>query len=126
MISSLSSWLLIILSALFDSYAAFIVKLKFNALGPLPYHSLPAFTAYLMKFFKDPLLVTALFTFVTAPGLWFLALNRVNLSVGYPTLVAFHLIFILFFGLGFLGETLTVHRAIGIALIALSLYFLNT
>lgn len=122
----ISSWLLIILSALFDSYAAFIVKLKFNELGPMPYHSLPAFLDYVMKFLKNPWLATAVATFVTAPGLWFLALNRVNLSVGYPTLVAFHLVFILVFGLCFLGEVLTVHRVIGIILVTLSLYFLNT
>ncbi len=124
--NTLSGWLLIILSALFDSYAAFIVKMKFNELGPIPFHSLPVFVEYLIKFIKNPLLVTALITFLAAPGLWFLALNRVNLSVGYPTLVAFHLFFVLVFGVGFLGESLTFHRIAGIALISLGLFFLNT
>ncbi len=124
--TTLGGWLLIICSALFDSYAAFIVKMKFNELGPMPLHSFSAFMEYMLKFLKNPLLATALVTFVAAPGLWFLALNRVNLSVGYPTLVAFHLLFVLIFGLCCLGEVLTVNRMIGIALIALSLYFLNT
>ena len=124
--NSLSGWLLIICSALFDSYAAFVVKMKFNELGPMPRGSFPEFLSYMVKFVQNPLLATALATFIIAPGLWFLALNRVNLSVGYPTLVAFHLFFVLVFGLCFLGESLTVHRMIGIALIGLSLYFLNT
>ena len=124
--NSALSWLLIILSALFDSYAACVVKLKFNELGPMPVHSFFAFSGYMLRFLKNPLLATALATFIVAPGLWFIALNRVNLSVGYPTLVAFHLIFVLIFGLCFLGETLTPGRMIGIALIMLSLYFINT
>jgi len=118
------SWGLIILSALFDSYAAFVVKWKFNQLGPMDLSSFGSVWAYLAKFVQSPLLMTAVVTFCLAPGLWFLALNRIELSVGYPTLVGFHLVFILIFGLFLLGEPLTMRKATGLFLILVSLYFL--
>ena len=118
------SWGLIILSALFDSYAAFVVKWKFNELGPMDYKSTATVFSYLFKFIQSPLLITAIVTFCLAPGLWFFALNRVQLSVGYPTLVGFHLIFILIFGILFLGEPLTQTKTVGVFFIFLSLYFL--
>lgn len=120
----LSSWGLIILSALFDSYAAFIVKWKFNQLGPFDCRSTGAILNYLGKFIHSPLLFTAVVTFCLAPGLWFFALNRVQLSVGYPTLVGFHLIFVMIFGLLFLGEPLSQTKTVGLLFIFLSLYFL--
>ena len=119
-----ASWGLIIFSALCDSYAAFIVKLKFNELGPADFTSIASATNYFFRMARSPLFLSALATFFLAPGLWFLALNRVQLSVGYPTLVGFHLLFIFIFGIFFLGEALTASKATGAVLILVSLYFL--
>ena len=121
----MASWGLVILSALLDSYAALIVKMKFNELGPLDYSSLSGFLKYLSLFVRSPLLVTALLAFVTAPALWFLALNKLDLSVGYPALVGFHLVFIMIFGLFLLGEPVTAGKLIGAGLVMVSFYFLN-
>jgi multidrug transporter EmrE-like cation transporter len=121
--SIFSSWGLIFLSALLDSYAAFIVKTQFNRLGKLDYHSWKGFTQYLLGFVESPLLITALIAFISAPGLWFLALNRIDLSVGYPILVGFHLLFILIFGIVFLHEGLDWYKITGTILIFVSLYF---
>lgn len=118
------SWGLIILSALFDSYAAFVVKWKFNQMGPIDFNSTRHVFDYLSRFVQSPFLMTAVVTFCLAPGLWFFALNRVQLSVGYPTLVGFHLIFILIFGIFFLNEPLTARKATGVLLVLSSLYFL--
>ena len=118
------SWGLIILAALFDSYAAFIVKTKFNELGAINFSSLQGVVSYIAKFLKSPLMLTAVIAFVLAPGLWFLALNRIDLSVGYPALVGFHLIFVLVFGIFCLGEVMTVNKSIAVVLIFISLYFL--
>lgn len=114
---------LIVISALADSYAAFVVKMQFNKLGKMDFSSFSAFISYLANFFKSPLLVTAVIAFLLAPGIWFLALNKIQLSIGYPMLVGFHLIFVLFFGLLFLGEGMTVSKAIGCVLVLASLYF---
>lgn len=117
------SWGLVFLSALFDSYAAFIVKTQFNKLGKIDFSGFDKLIDYMVNFFKNPLLFTALATFIAAPGLWFIALNRLDLSIAYPVLVGFHLIFVLFFGVAFLGEGLTLDKTIGCTLILLSLYF---
>lgn len=114
---------LIFCSALFDSYAAFIVKTKFNELGHLDLTSARSFFNYIFNLLKSPLLLSAVVAFVAAPGLWFLALNRLDLSVGYPILVGFHLLFVLIFGIFLLNETMSVNKMIGTGLILLSLYF---
>lgn len=118
-----SSWGLIILSALLDSYAAFIVKTQFNKLGKLDYSSWQGIITYISSFVQSPLLITALIAFVSAPGLWFLALNRIDLSVGYPILVGFHLLFVLIFGVALLQENLDWNKITGTMLIFMSLYF---
>jgi multidrug transporter EmrE-like cation transporter len=117
------SWGLIFLSALFDSYAAFIVKTQFIKLGKIDFSSFKSVLKYLYVFFQNPILFTAIITFFAAPALWFIALNRIDLSVGYPVLVGFHLVFVLIFGIVFLSEGMTVNKAIGCFLILLSLYF---
>lgn len=114
---------LIFLSALLDSYAAFVVKTQFNKMGGINYSSFSSFFNYIYEFFKSPFLLTGLVAFVCAPGIWFLALNRIDLSIGYPILVVFHLIFILFFGVFFLNEFFTLKKLIGTILIITSLYF---
>ncbi len=121
----LLSWGLIILSALCDSYAAFIVKMKFNELGHIDFSSTQNFIRYILEFVKSPVLLTAVITFLVAPFLWFLALNRIDLSVGYPGLVGFHLVFIMTFGIFFLGEPITVRKMIGVFLVVVSFYFLH-
>lgn len=117
------SYGLIFLSALCDSYAAFVVKHKFNEMGEIDLSSLAGFFEYMWQFVKSPLLLSAVITFVAAPGLWFLALNKIDLSIGYPILVVFHLLFVLILGVFFLGEAFTLNKIIGSVLIMISLYF---
>jgi multidrug transporter EmrE-like cation transporter len=114
---------LIFFSALFDSYAAFIVKTKFNELGHFDFSSFKAFFGYIFNLLKSPLLLSAVVAFVAAPGLWFLALNRLDLSIGYPILVGFHLLFVLVFGVFLLNESMSVNKIIGTIFVFLSIYF---
>ena len=118
-----STWGLIVLSALLDSYAAYIVKTKFNQMGHIDFSSVSAFLTYMWTFIKSPILLSALVAFVSAPGLWFLALNKIDLSIGYPILVVFHLFFVLVFGVFLLDEGFTTNKAIGTLFIFVSLYF---
>ena len=117
------SWGFVFLAALCDSYAAFIVKTQFNKVGKIDFSSFKSVLKYLYVFFQNPILFTALITFFAAPALWFIALNRIDLSVAYPVLVGFHLVFVLIFGIFLLGEGVTINKAIGCALVLLSLYF---
>lgn len=118
----LLSWGLIILAALFDSYAAFIVKSRFNELGELNFNSLKSIIDYLFNFIKSPLILSGVLAFALAPILWFVALNKIEVSVGYPILVAFHLIFIVLFATLLLGEAITISKVIGMILIIFALF----
>ena len=118
------SWALLMFAALLDSYASFIFKMKFNELGHFDFSSSQKLLNYIAQLVKSPILLTAVGTFCLAPFLWFVALNRIDLSVGYPALVGFHLIFIMAFGVLLLGETFTVQKMIGLILVILSFYFL--
>jgi multidrug transporter EmrE-like cation transporter len=119
------SWGFIVLAALFDSGAAFIVKTRFNELGKINFASFTSIVSYMVNFLKSPFLIFGTILFVLAPMFWFLALNRVEVSVGYPVLVALHLIFITLLAILFLGEPVTWQRIIGAVLILISLYLLS-
>ena len=77
------SWSLVLLSAVCDSYAAYVVKHKFNQQGRIDFTSVDSFLRYFIEFIQSPLLMTAVFTFLVAPVLWFLALNRLDLGIHY-------------------------------------------
>jgi multidrug transporter EmrE-like cation transporter len=119
------SWGLVVLSAVFDSYAAYVVKHKFNLQGEIDWSSIRSVIDYLWVFVKSPLLLTAVVTFVAAPALWFVALNRLDLSIAYPVLVSLHLLLVMFVGALLLGESFHPNKIIGTLLIFLSLYFFH-
>ena len=120
------SWGLIILSAFFDFYAAYVVKQEFNYVGEIDFSSFKAFFLYVFKFVQSPLLLSALVAFVLAPGLWFIALNKIDLTIGYPLLVGFHLVFILLFGFYLLDESMSIYKIIGCALLMVSIILIGT
>jgi multidrug transporter EmrE-like cation transporter len=117
------NWSLVLLSAIFDSYAAYVVKTRFNQTGPIRWGSVSEFIQSILVFFKDPIMVSAIICFVAAPGLWFLALNRLDLSVAYPVLVGLHLLLVVLAGAFLLDEAFTLSKAIGTGLVLLSLFF---
>ncbi len=116
-----SSWGLVVLSAVCDSYAAYVVKHKFNMQGEMDWSSLAAVKSYLWQFIQSPLLLTAIVTFVAAPALWFFALNRLELSVAYPVLVALHLVLVMLTGAFLLGEEVNGFKVAGTVLLLASL-----
>jgi multidrug transporter EmrE-like cation transporter len=121
--STFFNWALVFASALFDSFAAFIVKSRFQKLGPINFSSATDLFNSIWSIFKDPIMVVAAFCFVSAPALWFFALNRLDLSVAYPVLVGLHLIMVIVVGAVFLNEPISLNKAIGTGLVLLSLVF---
>jgi multidrug transporter EmrE-like cation transporter len=119
----LSTWGLVILSAFLDSYAAFIIKGRFNQVGEIDFSSTKAFFKYMFEFIKNPWLFSALVTFVAAPAVWFVALNKLDITAAYPISIACHFFFIFFFGTFFLGEEINLMKIIGTVLIAVSFFF---
>ena len=120
------SWGLIFLSAFFDSYAAYVVKKEFNSVGEIDFSSFKAFFLYVFKFVQSPWLLSALVAFILAPALWFIALNKIDLTIGYPLLVGFHIVFILLFGFYLLGENMSIYKIIGCALLVVSLVLIGS
>ena len=116
-----SSWGLVVLSAICDSYAAYVVKHKFNMQGDMDWTSFAAVRAYLWEFIQSPLLLTAIVTFSAAPALWLFALNRLDLSAAYPVLVALHLVFVMLTGALLLGEDVNAFKVAGTVLLLASL-----
>ena len=119
------SWLLIFLAAFFDSYASFVVKKEFNTIGPIDFSSLRSFFNYIVNFIKSPWLLSALVAFISAPFLWFIALDKINLTVGYPVLVGFHLVFVLVLGFFFLNEEVTKFKILGCIFLIISLILIS-
>jgi len=118
----LFSWGLVILSAVCDSYAAFIVKLKLNEFSLGNLGLLDLVTSFLGKVAGSPLLISAGVAFVLAPFLWFLGLSRLELSAAYPANVIMHLLLIFLFSTLFLGEMVTAKKLAGACLLLFSLY----
>lgn len=115
---------LILISAFFDSFAAYVIKARFNVMGRIPSDSLSHVLAYMFSFLQSPLIILGIILFFSAPALWFVALNRIDLTLAYPTVVGFHLFFIIFFGVCLLGEAMTLSRWISVGFLFISLYFL--
>ena len=124
--SPFSHWLLsyglIILSAFLDSLAGCIVKARYGQVDRIDFSSVKAFLKWMLIFLENPLMILALIGFVIAPGLWFLALNKIQLSVGYLFLVAFHVAFIMILSVGYLGEPLTIRKTIAALLLLMSIF----
>jgi len=116
--------ILIPLSALLDTYAAYVFKHMFKKNSSNEYRSINGLLALLIITTRNPFILSGLFAYVLAPTAWFFALNGIDLSVGYPLLVAFHLVFVLLFAIIFLDERLTRNKLIGCVCIFLSVCFL--
>jgi len=118
------AWGLVFLSALADSFAAFIVKRRFNELGALDVSSIRVIVTYLIEFLKSPVVILGVIAYFSAPALWFVALNRLNLSVAYPVLVGFHVLFVFILAVLFLGEGITTRKIIATLLVLLAVYLI--
>lgn len=127
-ISPYAQWLqsygLIILSAFLDSFAAYMVKARFGQVERIDFSSIKAFLKWMLIFLESPMMILALIGFVIAPGLWFLALNKIQLSVGYLFLVAFHVAFIMILSVGYLGEPLTFRKMSAGLLLLISIFLI--
>ena len=117
------SWGFIVISSVMDAYAATVVKMRFNELGKMDLSSPKVFINYILNFLNSPLVIIAVIAFLVAPFLWFIALNRVQLSIGYPVIQALHLLFVLIFSIWFVHEEINTNKIIGVICIGLSLYF---
>lgn len=122
MINFILSWGLIFLSAICDVSTMIFVKKRYIQIGNFPLDSLPAFFKYLVHFFSSPLSIIFLCLFFASPFLWFIALNRINLSIGYPVSIGIRLILVFLSSYLLLGEGLNFQKILALFLIFFSLY----
>lgn len=119
------TWGLVILSAFCDTSSAFIMKHRFNEVGNINFSSVQNLYDYVVLFMSDPLLILAAIAFVGGPGIWFVALNRLEVTRAYPVNIAFHFFFIFFFGTVFLSESIDVNKVLGCILVFSSFFLLS-
>jgi multidrug transporter EmrE-like cation transporter len=122
MLKTFLPWFLIFLAALFDSYASYVVKYKFNEMGDIKLNSFHSIISYLRPLLLSPFFLSGIFLFILAPILWFFALNKIDLSVGYPVLVTFHLIFVYLLSFLLLEENFNLYKLFGSILLIISVF----
>ena len=118
----IASYGLIIVSAFLDSFAAYAVKDRLTKIGGLDFSTWAEFLRTTARFIESPVVILALFGFLVAPALWFFALNRIQLSVGYLFLVSFHVLFILTLSVFFLHEVITVRKILAALFLVVSVF----
>jgi drug/metabolite transporter (DMT)-like permease len=118
----LLSWGFVILSAICDCYAAYVVKLKLNELSIGHLKPLKMILTFIVYLCGSPLLISGVIAFALAPFLWFLGLSRLQLSSAYPVNVCMHLLLIFVVSTFFLGEAITARKVTGAVLLMASIY----
>lgn len=118
---TLRSILLILFSAFFNAGSVFIFKYRLNQ-SRLSFESLGSFLSSAISFIKSPVVLIAIIMFTVAPLIFLMALNKTNVTIAYPILVALNFLIIIILSLIFLNETLSTIKLISIFLIILSLY----
>ena len=92
-----------------------VLKWQVSLLGPLPDGAFGKLI-FLSQVMVKPWVLAGLASAFGAALFWMLALKKMPLSTAYP-LTASSFVLILAFSVAFFGETLTVHKAAGTALI---------
>jgi len=118
------SWGMLALSILFNAIGVFIIKIKLNELGPARLTPPRALVEYFLLLVKSKPVMAGVALFVVAPFLFAIALSRMEISVAYPLQVVLNFLFLIILAIMFLGETITLNKAIAIGLGILSIYFL--
>jgi multidrug transporter EmrE-like cation transporter len=116
---------MLFLSVVCNAGGVFIVKKKLNEMGAIDMGSLKAFLGYLSAMGQSPLVIAGVGLFFIAPFLFAIALSRLDMTVAYPAQVGLNFLLLLLLAILFLGEAVTAHRLIGVALVLASICFLS-
>ena len=118
------SWGMLVLSVIFNALGVFIIKMKLNELGPIKLDSIKSTISYFLSLFSSGLVITGAFLFVIAPVLFAVALSRMEITVAYPVQIVLNFVFLLILAVLFLGESITLAKAVGIFLAFISMFLL--
>ena len=120
----LLSYGILFVAAFADSFALFAIKRKFNELGDINLSSFSGFISYMLNFLQSPIMIVAILVYAIAPILSFYAFSKLDLSIGYPLLVALHIFFIIILSGLYLSESITVYKIISGILIIIAVILL--
>jgi len=116
----MTNYLYILGTVLFTVYGQLIIKWRVSGHGSLPDDLLQKLF-FLLKFFLDPLILSAFFAAFIASLFWMAAMTKFDLSHAYP-FMALNFIFVLVLS-GFLfSESITLLKVIGLTLIVVGIF----
>lgn len=118
-------WLMVFLYVLLNSYGALIIKFKVSQLGKVDTSHLKAAFSYFLLLFSSPLVISGLCSIFLSALAWMTALSRMEISLAYPVAVGANFLIVVCLGLILYGETISINKGIGIALIFLSIFILS-
>lgn len=94
-----------------------ILKWRMDQLGPLP-TGIGGGLRYLFSVLIDPVVLSSFGSAFLAGLAWMAALTRFELSYAYP-FMSLSFVLVLVISVTFLGETLTLNKVLGVALIGI-------
>jgi multidrug transporter EmrE-like cation transporter len=100
-------------------YSQLIIKWQVNNAGELPPSSLGKIK-FLWMLLLNPWVISSILATLGAGLSWMLAMSKFDLSYAYPFLSAIYAI-MMFAGVVFLHESLTVNKVIGVTLIIIGI-----
>ena len=119
------SWGMLVLSVVFNVYGIFVIKLRMNELGKIEANSIKAILNYFLMLLHSRLAVSGIILFFLAPFVFAVALSRMEVTVAYPVLVLLNFLFLVILAVLFLGESMTLYKAIAILLAFVSICLLS-
>ena len=98
-------------------YGQLILKWRMDQVGPLP-AGFAGGLRHLLALLLDPAVLSSFAAAFLASLAWMAAMTRFELSYAYP-FMSLNFVVVLVLSVAFLGETLTLNKALGVALIVL-------
>ena len=96
-------------------YGQMILKWRLDQIGPLP-PGFAAGTRHLLGLLLDPVVLSSFVSAFLASLAWMAAMTRFELSYAYP-FMSLNFVIVLVLSVALLGETMTVSKIVGVALI---------
>lgn len=120
------AWLLLLASAVIDTFLVTIVKMQFNKFGDVDIRSVSGVIDSLLKFLQNPSAAIPIIILCLSPIIAFIALSRLQLSRVYPVLAALHLFFVEMFSFFLLDEPVSGKKAIGLCCLVFSIFLISS
>lgn len=113
----------IFLTILLTTYGQLVLKWRMSLFGPMP-ETITGISSYLIHAFLDIFVLSAFAAAFLASLTWMAALTKFDLSMAYPfTSLGFVLVLVL--SVLLLGETMSISKFIGTALIVTGVFILS-